>query len=184
MKKIIVIGSSGAGKTHFSSELSERLGIELVHIDKIYWQPGWTEPSKDEWKAKLAEILKGDAWIIDGNYTATVEMRLAACDTAIFLDIRRTLCMWRVIRRTFRFFRRSRPDMADGCREWLDFQFLLFVWNYPKVTRPRIMTMLKAAEPTTRIIYLRSPREVKQFLKGLKREPVSPQVYPLTARAE
>ena len=92
MKRIIVIGSSGAGKTRLSQRLSKILGIGLIHIDRVYWKPDWVEPTKGEWRVKLDEILKRDSWIIDGNYSATLDMRLAACDTAIFLDIRRTLC--------------------------------------------------------------------------------------------
>ena len=166
MKKIIVIGSSGAGKTYFSRQLGEKLGIRVVHIDKIYWQPGWAEPSREEWKATLADVLQGESWIIDGNYSATIEMRLAACDTAIFLDIRRTLCMWRVIRRTFRFLKRTRPDMADGCSERLDFQFLSFVWNYPNRSKPRIAQMLRDAETEKQIVWLRNPRQVREYLRS------------------
>jgi len=168
MKEVIVIGSSGAGKTRLSQQLSEILGIGLIHIDRVYWKPGWIEPTKEEWREELGKILKRDSWIIDGNYSATLDMRLAACDTAIFLDIRRTLCTWRVIRRTFRYWRRTRPDMAEGCTERLDIPFLGFVWNYPKRTRPKIMSLLKAAEPSTRIIHLRSPRQVRQFISSMK----------------
>jgi adenylate kinase family enzyme len=171
MKKIIVIGSSGAGKTHFSLRLSRALGIELIHIDKVYWRPGWVEPEKGEWKAKFADILAGESWVIDGNYTGTLEMRLAACDTVIFLDIRRTLCIWRVIRRTLRYYRRSRPDMAAGCRERLDLAFLLFVWNYPIKTKPRVIELIEAHKAN--IVHLKSPRAVQRFLRDLERDPVS-----------
>jgi adenylate kinase family enzyme len=166
MKKIIVIGSSGAGKTYFSRRLGEHLGVNVVHIDKIYWRPGWEEPTKEEWKASLTDVLQGDSWIIDGNYSATIEMRLEACDTAIFLDIRRTLCMWRVIRRTFRFLKRTRPDMADGCRERLDFPFLSFVWNYPERSRPRIAQLLTDAALEKNVIWLKSPKQVRQYMES------------------
>ena len=166
MKKVIVIGSSGAGKTYFSKKLAEKLGIAVIHIDKIYWRPGWEEPSKEEWKSELEELLRRDSWIIDGNYGATIEMRLAACDTAVFLDIRRTLCLWRVIRRTFRFYKRTRPDMADDCPEWLDFSFLSFIWNYPNRSRPRIAQLLSDAASEKNVIWLKSPRQVRQFMRS------------------
>ena len=165
MKKIMVIGSSGAGKTYFSRKLSEKFGIPLIHLDKIYWQPGWNEPTKEEWKATLEDVLEQDSWIIDGNYGSTIEMRLAACDTVFFLDIRRTLCMWRVIRRTFRFFKRGRPDMAEGCYERLDFSFLSFVWNYPERSKPKIERLLNNVGSEKKIIRLRSPRQVRRFLR-------------------
>jgi adenylate kinase family enzyme len=169
MKKIIVIGSSGAGKTYFSKRLSRILSIELVHIDRVYWGAGWSEPAKDDWKSTLADLLARDSWIIDGNYTGTLDMRLAACDTVIFLDIRRTLCTWRVIRRTLRFYRRNRPDMADGCVERFDLPFLGFIWNYPKKTRPKILSLIEAHRDSADLIHLRSPREVRQFIHDLER---------------
>jgi len=167
MKRILVIGSSGAGKTIFSLRLSRILGIEIIHIDREYWRPGWAEPTKDEWSEQLAELLSRDSWIMDGNYSATLEQRLAACDTVIFLDIRRTLCTWRVIRRTFRFYKRRRPDMADGCYERLDVKFLQFVWNYPERSRPKVLSRINSFADSARFIHLRSPREVKRFLSAL-----------------
>lgn len=184
MKRIIVIGSSGAGKTRLSQRLSKILGIGLIHIDRVYWKPDWVEPTKGEWRVKLGEILKRDSWIIDGNYSATLDMRLAACDTAIFLDIRRTLCTWRVIRRTFRYWRRTRPDMAEGCEERLNLPFLAFVWNYPNRTRPKIMSLLNGARDSTEIVHLRSPREVRRFLSAVQKGSDAMRSIPLAAVTE
>lgn len=164
--------------------MSEKLGIELIHIDRVYWKPGWVEPSNGDWLARLAVILERDRWIIDGNYSATLEMRLEAGDTAIFLDIRRTLCTWRVIRRTFRYWRRTRPDMAEGCFERLDLPFLAFVWNYPTRSRPKIMRLLKLAEPSTQIIHLRSPREVRRFISSMQKGSDAVGSFPLAVATE
>jgi adenylate kinase family enzyme len=180
MKKVIVVGSSGAGKTYFSRRLSTALGIELIHIDTEYWGPGWTEPSKVEWKDKLSHLLARESWIIDGNYTNTLDMRLAACDTVIFLDIRRTLCIWRVIRRTLKFYRRKRPDMADGCYERLDLPFLAFVWNYPERTKPKVMTLIEKHRSAANVVHLTSPRAVKQFLSELENGSMDRQVLALS----
>ena len=177
MKNIIVIGSSGAGKTRFSMRLRDALGIELVHIDKVYWCPNWSEPTKEEWRETLGEILARDSWIIDGNYTGTLDVRLAACDTVIFLDIRRTLCAWRVIRRTLRFYRRRRPDMAEGCYERFDWPFMLFIWNYPKTTRPKIMSLIDAHSGSTRFIHLKSPGAVRQFLRDIGENSITAPAY-------
>ena len=180
MKKVLVIGSSGAGKTHFSTRLSTALGVELIHIDNIYWGPGWTEPAEDEWRTRLASFLARESWIIDGNYTGTLDMRLAACDTVIFLDIRRTLCVWRVIRRTLKFYRRRRPDMADGCFERFDWPFLLFIWNYPKKTRPKILARIDAHRGSTRLIHLTSPGAVRRFFRDFQRDSDSVLTYVLS----
>jgi adenylate kinase family enzyme len=170
MKKIMVIGSAGSGKTYFSRKLSEKLGIPLIHLDKIYWRPRWEEPTKEEWRTMLEKELSRDSWIIDGNYGATIEMRLAACDTVFFLDIRRTLCMWRVIRRTFRFIKRSRPDMAENCPERLNLEFLSFIWNYPERSKPKIERLLNSAEKEKKIFRLRSPRQVRRFLRTFEKD--------------
>ena len=180
MKKIIVIGSSGAGKTYFSKRLSKTLNIELIHIDRVYWGPGWTEPTINEWKATLAQILSRESWIIDGNFTNSLDMRLAACDTVIFLDIRRTLCTWRVIRRTLRFYRRRRPDMANECYERFDWPFLLFIWNFPKVTRPKIMARIDARRGSTNVIHLTSPRAVKRFIRNMENDPTDFPAFVMT----
>jgi adenylate kinase family enzyme len=180
MKKIIVIGSSGAGKTHFSRQLSEALGIELIHIDKVYWGPDWSEPTKDEWTVTLTGLLARDSWIIDGNYTGSLDMRLGACDTVIFLDIRRTLCTWRVIRRTLRFYRRRRPDMAEGCYERFDWPFLLFVWNYPNRTRPKIMSLIDAHRKTTNFIHLKSPNAARRFAREIEDRSTRTSAYALS----
>jgi len=180
VKKIIIIGSSGAGKTYLAKRLSDALNIELIHIDREYWGPGWTEPTKEEWKARLSELISREAWIIDGNYSNSLEMRLAACDTVIFLDIRHTLCTWRVIRRTIRFYRRNRPDMANGCYERFDLSFLAFVWSYPKRTRPKIIAMIDAHRETTNVIHLKSPGEVKRFIGDLENDPKTISTYALS----
>ena len=107
MKKILVIGSSGAGKSTFSRRLSEITGIEIIHLDKLYWKPNWTEPSKDEWKKTLEKAVSKKAWIMDGNYSGTLEMRLPACETVIFLDLPRTVCVYRVIKRVALLLRQN-----------------------------------------------------------------------------
>jgi adenylate kinase family enzyme len=175
MKRIIVIGSSGAGKSIVSKQLGENLTIAVVHIDKIYWQPGWIEPLKDEWLARFNEVLRRESWIIDGNYGATLETRLAACDTTIFLDMPRLLCVWRIIWRTIIYRRETRPDMADGCRERFDWQFVMWVWNYPKRTKPRIERLLIEAENFKTVIRLTSREEIQGFFQSLKTDRLIPQ---------
>src|SRR5829696_6662179 len=99
MRKVLVIGSGGAGKSTVARRLGARLQIDVIHLDSLYWQPGWVETSKDEWKTIVAEILKRDSWILDGNYSGTLAMRYEACDTVIFLDMPPIVCLWRVIKR-------------------------------------------------------------------------------------
>lgn len=162
--KILIIGSGGAGKSTFASRLHELTGIELIHLDKLYWQPNWVEPSKDEWKKTIEGLIKKDSWIMDGNYSGTMEMRIAACDTMIFLDLPRTLCVWRAVRRFLLYKKNSRPDMAEGCDEQFDLKFLKWIWDYPKRSKPKVEALLKRFENEKTIIYLESKWEIENFL--------------------
>src|SRR5437870_13094901 len=131
MKRILVIGSGGAGKSYLARCLGENLGIDVIHLDRLYWQPNWTEPSKEDWRATVEKILGAEEWIIDGNFGGTMEMRIAAADTVIFLDLPRIVCIWRLLKRWMTYRKSSRPDMAMGCDEKIDLDLLKWVWRYP-----------------------------------------------------
>jgi adenylate kinase family enzyme len=169
MGKVLVIGSGGAGKSVFANRLGKLLNIEVLHLDKFYWRPGWIEMPKDEWLKTVRELLERDSWIMDGNYSGTLALRLEACDTVIFLDMARTLCLRRVLKRALMYRNGSRPDMAEGCREKLNLEFLRWVWNYSSRTRPKVVKMLKSNSQRKRIIWLRSESEVERFLLSQKR---------------
>lgn len=164
MKKILVIGSGGAGKSTFAKRLGELLNINVIHLDKLYWQPGWVEPPKEKWAALVEEICRYDEWIMDGNYSGTLERRLAACDVVVFLDLPPHICVWRVFKRVMQYRNMTRPDMAEGCHERFSLQFLLWVWNYRRRTRPKIAKMLKQREGEIKVIWLNSAAEIDQFL--------------------
>jgi adenylate kinase family enzyme len=164
MKRVLVIGSGGAGKSTFARRLGARLGLPVIHLDRAYWLAGWVEPPKDEWRVKVEEMCAGERWVLDGNYSGTLDVRLAACDTVIFLDLPRALCTWRVLKRAFVYWNRSRPDVAEGCRENLNWEFLLWVWNYPKRSRPKVLARLEEHASEKQVVTLRSSVEVERFL--------------------
>lgn len=167
MKKVLVIGSSGAGKSTFSRVLSEKTGLPLIHLDRLFWKPNWVETDKSEWKEILADALAGDSWIIDGQFGGTLEMRLEKCDTVIFLDLPRALCVYRILKRVVTYKKGKRPDMADGCDEKFDWQFLKWVWNFPEKSRPKIEERLARHQNSITIFRLKSTTEVKDFLSRL-----------------
>jgi adenylate kinase family enzyme len=164
MKKVLVIGPGGAGKSTFANQLGQLLNIEVLHLDKFYWRPGWVEPSKAEWLQTVEELLIRDAWIMDGNYSGSLAIRFNECDTVIFLDMPRTLCVWRVLKRAVMYRNKSRPDMTEGCRERLSLEFILWIWNYRRRSRPKILRMFESDREGKRIIWLRSQSDIERFL--------------------
>lgn len=167
MKRVVIIGSGGAGKSTFARRLHEATALPLIHLDAVFWRPNWTETPKDEWRKKVEELIKSDAWIMDGNFGGTMETRIAAADTAIFLDLPRALCTYRALKRAARYRRRTRPDMGAGCPEKFDLEFLSWIWNFSKNTKPRIENLLEKFNHEKRIIHLKSRGEVENFFVEL-----------------
>ena len=163
MKKIIIIGSGGAGKSTFAKRLSKLTGIEVIHLDRVFWQPNWTKPDKKEWLAKLEELTEKDSWIMDGNYDSSLEIRLKKCDTVIFLGMPRTVCLYRVLKRAAKYRHTNRPDMAEGCNEKVDWEFAKWIWEYPKKDKVNVESKLKRYQDSIKIIRLKSSQEVENF---------------------
>ena len=164
MKRILVIGSGGAGKSTVAKQLGGILGLPVVHLDALHWKPGWVEPPKSDWTATVDAALERDAWVMDGNYSGTLERRLAACDAVVFLDLPRTTCVWRVFKRVWRYRHATRPDMAPDCPERLDLKFVRWIWNYRTTSRPKVVRLLGECGANVRVIRLQSQAEVDRFL--------------------
>lgn len=162
----MIIGSGGAGKSTLAVKLGQLTGIAVIHLDAHYWQPGWIEPDKRAWDESVHTMTLKDKWIIDGNFSRTMPIRLERADTAVFLDFNRWVCLYRVITRYIKHRGIARPDMHPGCPEKLDFAFIRFILFFPNVQRPAIYRALKNWESAARqVIILRSPKQVTDFLK-------------------
>lgn len=163
-----MIGSGGAGKSVLALELARRTGLPVIHLDREYWRPGWAPTPEPAWEARVAELVNGERWILDGNFGGTMHLRLAAADTIVFLDIPRLVCEWAVITRWLRYRRRSRPDMAVGLNDKLSLTFLRWIWDYPATRRPGILRQLAELPPSTRIVRLTSRQAIREFLAGIE----------------
>lgn len=162
MRRVLVIGSPGAGKSTLATKLAQRTGLPLFHLDQQYWQAGWVETDKAIWQEKVEEIAARDRWIIDGNYGGTLPPRLERADTVILLDYPTWLCLARVLRRIFSARGRVRLDMAEGCPERLDPAFLLYIARFRRGPGARNERRLQSFRG--RLIRLRRPVDAEQLL--------------------
>jgi adenylate kinase family enzyme len=164
---VLVVGSGGAGKSTLAAGIGARTGLPVIHLDAHHWQPGWAAPPKDVWAATVTRLTAAPAWVMDGNFSGTLSQRLTACDTVLWLDLPRRLCLWRALRRRVRYRGRTRPDMAPGCPERFDFRFFLWIWTFPAQGRRRLQAKLSARPPGVRLVVLRTRWEVAAFLASL-----------------
>ncbi len=168
MQKIIIIGCPGSGKSTLSKQLSQILNLPLIHLDKEFWLPEWVKPDREEWNKKLVTLLERPQWIMDGNFNRSIELRLQYADTLIYLDFNKYICNYRIKKRIRENLGTVRDDMAEGCAEQKDKEFLKFAWNFNKLHRREYYEMLKK-HPDKNIVILRSPRKVKKYLAQLSK---------------
>ncbi len=162
MKKVIVIGCPGSGKSRLSREMHKIMGLPLYHLDMMFWRADRTTIPKEEFRAELRHAIDKDEWIIDGNYGSTMEMRMAACDTVIFLDFPTDVCLAGIAER------RGRPrDDMPWVESDEDAEFVEFVRLFNDQSRPRVMELL-GKYSSKEIIILKSRGEVDEYIKRLK----------------
>ncbi len=167
--RVLVDGLAGSGKSTFSGALSVRTGLPLIYLDLRYWQPGWVHPSENEWREKQRSLLAGDAWIADGNYRETLDLRLERADTVVLLDTPWWICAGRAFVRGFR----KPGELPEGC-------------GYPALQRLRdgcrmagvacrdrgsypeqVRAIVSQHGQHARLYVLRSTRAVREFLNSL-----------------
>lgn len=163
MDKIAIIGSSGAGKSTLAYLLGESLNIQIIHLDRYFWQPDWREKPRDTRIEILKDLVRKERWIIEGTYLGASEPRLNAADTIIFLDIPPWLCLHRIRQRHNKYKGQSRPDLPEGCSDNLDLICVLKVLAFPVRGRRTLKQKLRNYE-SKQIIWLRSGKEIKDFL--------------------
>lgn len=162
MKRIIVIGCPGAGKTTFAEKLCKRLALPLYYLDAIWHRPDRTHISREEYSSRLSEILTQDAWIIDGNYSRTMEERMAACDTVFFLDLPSDVCLEGAIAR----LGTERYDMP-----WIDTKldstFERSIREFSEKNRPQIYELIEKYRNKKTVVIFKTREETDEFIEKL-----------------
>lgn len=161
MKKIMIIGCPGSGKSTFARALAEKTGLPLHYLDMMYWNPDRSTKPKEEFRAALRETVSLSEWIIDGNYGSTLELRMEACDTVIFLDYPPEVCLAGIEERRGK----PRADMP-----WVetepDLEFIEFVKRYNEESRPKVIELLEKYNKKNIIIF-KTRSEADEYLLNL-----------------
>ena len=172
MQRILVMGSSGSGKSTFSKRLSEITGIPMVSVDALFWKPGWIESDKAEFHERLTAAARQPRWIMDGNFTShLVELRRDACDTLIWFDLPRSTCMLGILMRIAKSYGRVRPEMAEGCPEKIDFEFFHYVWTFRQRIRPKLVAYFEGLRPDQTFVTFTDRAQAERYLNDLAAAP-------------
>lgn len=163
MKRVIVIGCPGGGKSRFSRELNEKTGLPLFHLDMMNWNSDRTTVEREVFINRLNEVMQKSEWIIDGNYMSTMEIRLKECDTVFFLDYPLEVCLSGIEERRGK----PRPDMPwTEAVDAVDAEFMDFIKNFSQNTRPKILSLLEKYGEK-KIVIFKSREEAEEYLLGL-----------------
>lgn len=164
--RIMIVGCPGSGKSSLARAISAKTALPIVHLDKLYWRDNWTHIAHEEFDSLLQAELVKPRWIIDGNYTRTIPLRLEHADTVLWLDYPTPLCLWGVLRRVATTRGAVRPDMGPNCPERFDLNFIKYVLSYRKSVRPKLEKLI-APPPGCTLHRLKSRREAQNFLSAL-----------------
>lgn len=172
-RRVVVTGLPGSGKSTFAVALATKTGLPVIHLDLSYWKPGWIAPSETEWREKQREVLAGDAWIADGNYHETLDLRLERADTVVMLDMAWWLCSGRALQRGFR----APGELPEGCdySAWMrlrdEWRLAFRIWRKDRPQPERELDIISRQGKHLVVRVLTSKRAVNDLLAGYAVDP-------------
>jgi adenylate kinase family enzyme len=164
----MIMGPSGSGKSTLARTLGAQLGLPVTHLDRLFWQPGWVQPDERAFRAKIVEAVAGEAWVIEGNYSRHLDLRLWHADTLIWLDLPRRVYFPATVWRMMTHYGRQRSDIGPGCPEPFDWPFFRdWVWTYPTRGRPKQVVLMASLPAHIAAMTLTSRREIARLIADL-----------------
>ncbi len=167
-KRIMIIGQPGSGKSTLARRLGEKLGLPVVHIDLIHWQPGWTERPTEEKSRLCKEVHQRDTWVFEGGHSRTWAERLERADTLIWLDFPLGIRAWRVIKRTLQHYGKSRPDLPDNCPERFNWEFTTWIWQTRNTGRANMRKLFDTAPAEKSKYRLQNRLQVEDLINTIE----------------
>ncbi|UQN05318.1 AAA family ATPase [Deinococcus sp. QL22] len=159
IQRVLIVGSPGAGKSTLAKKLATRTGLPLIHLDELYWNPGWIKVEPAVWQQRLAEALAAERWILDGNFSTTLRERALRADLVVFLMPPRLLCLWRAF---WRERLNLRPHARQDGAKWPSRALLLDIWQFPPQAQQQRQELTQL--PNLKVVVLRSDAEIGAWL--------------------
>jgi len=160
------MGSSGSGKSTLARQLGEITNIPAFYMDGLRFTSNRAEIPKDEFRAKQTEIVAKESWIFEGNSLGTMAQRMDRADTVVFIDYNRFFCIYRVIKRRVQIKKKPRLEMPYDWTDKVEWEFIKWIWNYPKRTRPKIIEAMHIAE--VQFFHLKTRKQVREFVEMMR----------------
>ncbi|MDO6591440.1 DNA topology modulation protein FlaR [Loktanella sp. D2R18] len=170
MQRVMITGGPGSGKSTIARILGARTRLPIHHMDKIHWKPGWEPRDMSERELMCHAIEHGESWIFEGGFSKTYDHRATRADMLIWLDLPVSLRFWRVVRRLFRDYGKTREDMTNNCPEVFHgetFAFWLWIFTSRKRTRAKIVRLI-AAHPHLTVHHLQTRSQVRAYIANLQ----------------
>ncbi len=165
-RRILLLGPCGSGKTTLARQLAQLLELEPIHLDAEFWKPGWQPTPTPQWRNTVRELVQRDAWIMDGTYEGTLDLRIPAAQAAIVLDRPRWACLWNVLHRKRTLDDQNRPDAPPG--QPIDRAYLRYIWRYPRDTHPLVVEALRKYGPHLTVVSLSGSRDPHRLVTALR----------------
>ncbi|WP_329428838.1 topology modulation protein [Streptosporangium sp. NBC_01495] len=163
MQRVAIVGCGGSGKSHLARELGRIVDAPVTHLDSVYYDDGWNPLSSEKFEALQRDLVRGERWVIDGNYNSTLQVRLELCDTVILMDMPTVVALWGVFSRQLKHGHGQ--DRDSGIYNRIHWGVLRYVATYRRKMRPRVLAKIKEYGGHADVVLLTSRRHTRRWLE-------------------